>query len=600
MWNYGTPVYEDFGDYGSSWQNPSWMNTGDQNWTDITLPGEGTFNTGMGDYGTSPALVGGFQPMGSKTGSVAPMPASTGPISDVPMPQWSNLNVPIEGSPYGEQVPYLNKSWIGMQAARPRQSYYEGDTERIFDMGAEAGYGFNQSSLPDYLQKYLTNPKNYEWGFDPQTGAPSLKIKAGDKTGTTVQYRDAGGYWEPIVGEATNTRWDTNDQKESWKALIPLAAAAGFAGLAAASPALVGVADAATIGATGAGAGALGSEAALAGLGGVEPIATSGFTAAQGGIGSYGAGFGLPGGVVAGEAGGGILGLSNMAGIGTGASAGMGAVNAYNAAAPAANGLPLEAAQYLPEAEAAISGAGANAPLYGGTNGTAAFSGLSSIGQITELVKQGMSVSEAIKQIMGGGGGAGGGAGGSGVAGGNNGILDLIAGLYSAKQMKDYSGNLKDMYSSQLGRQQPFYNQLLASYQDPNTFYNSNQWKGLESVYQNSIDRQAAKVGRLANPTDREVLLQAHAMKQLENYRSGLRGDVQATDPAKYADAYAKGLQAEAYANAAPWAAIGNMANRPGGVAGSVATTVGQIDDILKAGGDIWDVISGWFDTEEP
>jgi len=75
-----------------------------------------------------------------------------------------------------------------------------------------------------------------------------------------------------------------------------------------------------------AGAGAAGSEGALSGLGGVEPISTSGFTAAEGGIGSLGSGWGSSG-VVAGEAG---ATAADAAAVGSAASPGMSAVNAYN------------------------------------------------------------------------------------------------------------------------------------------------------------------------------------------------------------------------------------------------------------------------------
>lgn len=207
-------------------------------------------------------------------------------------------------------------------------------------------------------------------------------------------------------------------------------------------------------------------------------------------------------------------------------------------------------------------------------------------GSITELLtKYGPKVLGALTQM-------GGGSGEGGKGGGGPGILDLLGGYYSGQQMKDYSGNMKEIYSNLLNRQDQFRNQLLKSYEDPNQFYGSNQWKGLESVYQNSIDRNAAKGGTLANPTDRERLLQSYAMKEMENYRGGLRQAAGMTNPENALDALAKGYQAEAYANLGPWA----TASRGG--TGSVGNIVNTITSGAKTAGEIWDFLKDFFDDE--
>lgn len=275
---------------------------------------------------------------------------------------------------------------------------------------------------------------------------------------------------------------------------------------------------------------------------------------------------------------------------GTAATGATGGTTAGTAAGAGGGGLSLEAAALLPEAAGAVSGTGAGmAPLYGGVNGTAAFSGLSSIGQLKELVGQGMSVMDALKLVQGGSGQPQGGTGGGGAGG--MGILDMLGAYYSGQQMKDMSGNLKGIYSDLTNRQDQFRNQLLKSYEDPNQFYGSNQWKGLESVYQNSVDRGAAKSGTLANPTDRERLLQSYAMKELENYRDGLRQSAGMTKPESALGPLAEGYKAEAYANTAPFAAASR-----GGTGANITDTWNTIKDVGSTAEDVWKFISSWFD----
>lgn len=306
------------------------------------------------------------------------------------------------------------------------------------------------------------------------------------------------------------------------------------------------------------------------------------------GAGAAGGAFSGVGGMTAAE--GAALGseaAGGITGIGAGGTTAAEAATAAGLGTSGAGGLSLEAASMLPEAAGAVTGNGAGmAPILGGTNGSTAFSGLSSIQQISELMKQGMNVKDAISMISGGQGN------GQQTGKGNTSILDLLGGYYSGQQMKDYSGNMKGIYSDLNNRQDQFRDQLLRSYQDPETFYGSNQWKGLESVYQNQIDRNAAKSGRLANPTDREVLLQKYGMQELEKFRSGLRDAAGLTKPEAALDPLAKGYQAEAYANTAPWATVGRGGT---GTTGSVQDVVGALGDGAKSVEDIWKFIEGWF-----
>lgn len=170
----------------------------------------------------------------------------------------------------------------------------------------------------------------------------------------------------------------------------------------------------------------------------------------------------------------------------------------------------------------------------------------------------------------------------------NGSLLAIPGGIYNAQQNKDYSNNMKKFFADADAKQAPFRDKLRASYEDPNSFYGSNEYKGLASVYQNSIDRKAAQSGRLANPTDREVLLQQHALKEMDNYRKTLTGNISALDPSRYADAWTKGSVAERDANAPVWAGAGGFRN-----AGEIVT---GISNTIKSGKSIWDTISGWFD----
>lgn len=446
---------------------------------------------------------------------------------------------------------------------------------------AEVSYGGGSPYTPkmgkwiDYSgatedDRWSTAPKGI-WGLDPsvdygQAPEPGMSPyfdqqgrmagwtsnqDVGNGSGLFGNFGDGGNFTtysiDPMTGQMSGPQAGSVEKSRSnmtnfMSYAMPIAMASGL-GYGAAQGAFSG------LGAAGGEAAAVGgSEAALGGLGGVEPIAGSGFSMGSGGATAFGqpfsAGATLAG---AGEAGGSLMGLSNLAGVGGAASAGMGQLN-----------------------------------------------------QITDLVSKGMSIQDAVKAVGAmGGGQAGGGTqqprsqGGGGLGG----IADLLAAYYSSKQMKDYSGNLKGMYDDLKRRQDQFMNPLLQSYQDPNTFYNSNQWKGLESVYKNQVDRQAAKGGTLANPTAREVTLQAQAMKELENYRNGLRQSAGLTNPADALDPLAKGYQAEAYANAAPFAAIGRGGSGSGqNIVNTVNDTWKTITDVGSTAQDIWKFIEGWFD----
>ncbi len=172
-------------------------------------------------------------------------------------------------------------------------------------------------------------------GGSPENGF-QLMVKSGEKAGTVVNYKLQNGQYVPQQG-TYEQRWDTNAGKQNLDLLkVALAAVGGAAmggmtgaastgftqGAGMTGAGIVAEGGAGALGAAGAATGATApSYAGWGGSMGVEPISYSGM---EGGIGSYGAGFGSPGGVVAGEAGGGLMTsggyLSNMGGMVPGAS----------------------------------------------------------------------------------------------------------------------------------------------------------------------------------------------------------------------------------------------------------------------------------------
>jgi hypothetical protein len=425
------------------------------------------------------------------------------------------------GSPTQGGIPNLYGKWTSYAGTTEGDRWSQGP-QGVWDLDPTVDYGAPPE--PGMTPFFGNDGRIAGWG-GARTGDAGMGLFGnfgGDQTRSTYFYNPDGTLRKDQEVHSPSRDSMTNFMSYA----VPIGMAAGAATQ---MPGFL-----ASQGLTGAPS-AVGAEGAIGSLG-VEPIAGSGFSMGSGGATAFGqpfsAGATLAG---AGEAGGSLMGLSNLAGVGGAASSGMSALN-----------------------------------------------------KITDLVSKGMDISKAVQMVQGGGQGQGGGGMGS--------LLDLISGYMGNKNLKDYAGNAKEPYSDAVGRQKPFLDQLLASYQDPNTFYNSNQWKGLESVYQNSIDRDAAKSGRLANPTDREVLLQQHAMKGLEDYRRGLAGAAGITNPAQFLSPYSEGIKAEASAGAQAGlnAALGRM-RTGGGTPNDFQNVIKTITDAGSTVEDIWDFVSGWF-----
>ena len=285
---------------------------------------------------------------------------------------------------------------------------------------------------------------------------------------------------------------------------------------------------------------------------------------------------------------------ATILGAGAAAYAGAGGAAAGGAGTGATSGTAAGLTASSPEVLAGLYGA-AGEPLVGGltlaeAGAAGAIPGVAGTssggGSFLELLKE--YGPKAYELVAGNNGQDG--------KGGSRGIIDLLAGYYSSQQNKDLSGNLKGMYSDQRGLQNPYNALLRASYEDPNVFYGSNQWKGLESVYRNKIDRQAAKGGTIANQMDREVKLNNYAMQELEKFRGGLKDAVNAYDPTRLAPIAEKGYNVEANANNPMWAGAGRAGTGGPGQGGySTENYIKQISSTASTAEDIYNLISKWF-----
>lgn len=407
-----------------------------------------------------------------------------------------------DAADFGQQSKFVqgwNPEWGDSETGNP-QWEYDQEGNRGYTQNY---YGLNSDAASKYGDLYGgARHNNWRMDFSTDPNSWSALLKSGDKEGTRVKYVLKDGKYVPqIAGRET---WDTNDGKQN-RTLLKLAAMAASMGTM--GPALEGLSAALSAG----------SMPTLGQIGAGFSLANLGSGGAIPGLSQIG---GLVGGAsgLAGGISGGINGIGDVANL---------VKNGYNVYSKGSQLMDMFSG---PDEQQA----------YGGTTGggTAPTSNLMPTGG-------GFDLGSIIGMISGGAGG------------GNTGLADLWGAWEGSRQAKDASGNFKQMYSDAQARRQPYLDRLNESYVNPNSFYDTSQWKGLSDVYKNSIDRTAASKGRLANPTDREVLLNNYALKELENYRGGLRSNAQMLNPDQYINPNMRGLNLEMGANN-PWgAAIG-------------------------------------------
>ena len=145
--------------------------------------------------------------------------------------------------------------------------------------------------------------------------------------------------------------------------------------------------------------------------------------------------------------------------------------------------------------------------------------------------------STAIGRAIFGGGSQGGNSGGGTMSGGLTGIPaidNLISGgggsslpawisaLMGAQANNSAAGSLSNLYDSNVGRANAFYDPLKNVQQDPSQFLNSQYFKSIQGPAQQLLDRQAAQKGTLSNPTEAAKQLNDWTAGQYNNYVSGL------------------------------------------------------------------------------
>lgn len=458
------------------------------------------------------------------TGATQPTLASTQPVATAPQTFGSGattLGQPVTQTAETNLSP--NMIDVGFRDSANNGIQYVPDRIRISDLtynpysetenGDQTNYNFSSLGFGTNRDQYGNwgsegNPYSDNWnisyeGWDPRGTTAwnpdqglQFKVKSGDKYGSVIKYKRDGDW---LVADPTSRgkeHWDTNDAKKNMD-MLKVAMTAMSMGMA--GPALAGLGSALQAG----------TMPTLAQLG-------TGLSFANMGSGGMIPGLSQIGGLV-----GGASGLANgissgINGIGDVANLAKSGYNVYS------KGSQLMDMFSGPDEQQA----------YGGTTGggTAPTSNLMPSGG-------GFDLGSIINMVSGGAGG------------GNTGLADLWGAWEGSRQAKDASGNFKQMYSDAQARRQPYLDRLNESYVNPNSFYDTSQWKGLSDVYKNSIDRTAASKGRNANPTDREVLLNNYALKELENYRGGLRSNAQMLNPDQYINPNMRGLNLEMGAN---------------------------------------------------
>lgn len=449
-----------------------------------------------------------------------------------------------DAADFGQQTKFVqgwNPEW-GDQETGQGQWEYDQEGNRGY---TQSYYGLNPDSASKYGDLFGGGRQNnwqMEYGSDPNAGFNAL-LKSGDKEGTRVQYTLQDGKYVPKI--TGMQQWDTNDAKQNL-ALAKLAM-------------------------TGLSMGALGP--ALQGLGGAleaGAMPTLGQVGTGINFANTFSGGQIPGlkelGLVAGL-GGDISNLGNFANkgissLGDIAKLGQTGYNVYSKGNKVMDMFSGPDEQYANTTyQPKMPGGTAPRPY---TEGMARTQGGNASGG-------GFDWSSLPGILFGGAGG------------GNTGIMDIYGAYKGSKEARDEAFRLQNLYNDAQGRRQPYLDKLKASYDDPNSFYDSNQWKGLSSVYQNSIDRNAAKTGRMANPTDREVLMQQHAMKALEDYRGGLSRNAQMLNPDNYINPFMRGSTREANA-ANPYFALGGRGS-VGGPGFGVQDAYGTLSKLAQSFG---------------
>jgi hypothetical protein len=205
---------------------------------------------------------------------------------------------------------------------------------------------------------------------------------------------------------------------------------------------------------------------------------------------------------------------------------------------------------------------------------------------ISDMIGGGNQQAGGARPRQGGTGGLGGSTGGSGM-GWLDQIMGIGSGLYSEHQNRESGRHLEDIYNRREQERQPFVDRLNASYADNGRSYLEGEYKPLADIEGNRLARLGAQRGTNANDVDRERLLQAHAAKNLESHREGLRGALKAHDLTGHQKLIEEAMRRNANEGGATMGGIGYRGGAAGGGGG--------LAGIIGGARDAYGSISDWF-----
>lgn len=101
-------------------------------------------------------------------------------------------------------------------------------------------------------------------------------------------------------------------------------------------------------------------------------------------------------------------------------------------------------------------------------------------------------------------------------------LARILTGLYGANRQNQYADNLMNMYKPYAEQANWYGDKLRETYTNPNSYYESPEWQGIQRTTGDYLQRQDAAGGRLSNNFARQARLNELAAGNISNYRSGL------------------------------------------------------------------------------
>ncbi len=315
-----------------------------------------------------------------------------------------------------------------------------------------------------------------------------------------------------------------------------------------------------------------------------------------------------------------------MASLGAGAYLAPAAAAANAGSAAATAGTTMSTSQALQLAGIANTASGNKVPglgivsgLYGGYGALGNLaSGTGSVMDAVKLAQSGAKVYGGVNNLMqdpsnptGGGTpgqvrGANSQMPGSSGEGSDMGWLDTLMGvgrgMYSANKNENYADELRQERARSLAERQPFLDRVgqLSGDAGAENFRTGGTWQAAERVASNRFNRGAAAGGTLANPTDRERLLQDHFMGKLGEERTSARNDLNSFDEKASRDAFMKGLEMDRMKNSPLFMEAGRTSAGTGGPGGLTPDVVKMLQQIPGGMAYLQQLLQGQNAPETP